>query len=133
MAYGYTPYYPQYQPPMQDNLSQLRQQFTPPVQQQQSSGILWVQGIDAAKAYMTAPGASVMLMDSESQTFYIKSTDQSGMPLPLRVFDYVERTEQTGGKFSRDNRPAAEYVTRKEFDEFKKSLTGGAEDVEPIV
>ena len=33
-----------------------------------------------------------MLMDSENSTFYIKSTDASGMPLPLRVFDYTERT-----------------------------------------
>ena len=34
-----------------------------------------------------------MLMDSENSTFYIKSTDASGMPMPLRVFDYTERTE----------------------------------------
>ena len=35
-----------------------------------------------------------MLMDSESNTFYIKSSDNSGMPMPLRIFDYKERTEQ---------------------------------------
>ena len=35
-----------------------------------------------------------MLMDSESNTFYIKSSDQSGMPMPLRIFDYAERNTQ---------------------------------------
>ena len=36
-----------------------------------------------------------MLMDSESNTFYIKSSDNSGMPMPLRIFDYTERTQQS--------------------------------------
>lgn len=58
------------------------------------SGILWVQGEAGAKSWAVAPGKSVMLMDSESSTFYIKSSDNSGMPMPLRIFDYKERTEQ---------------------------------------
>ena len=29
-------------------------------------------------------------MDSESQKFYIKSADNSGMPMPLRTFEYKE-------------------------------------------
>jgi len=33
-------------------------------------------------------------MDSESSVFYLKSTDMSGMPQPLRIFDYTERTSQ---------------------------------------
>lgn len=33
-------------------------------------------------------------MDSESNSFFIKSADTSGMPLPLRIFDYQERTAQ---------------------------------------
>ncbi len=41
---------------------------------------------------MVAAGNSVLLMDSENSAFYIKSTDASGMPMPLRVFDYTERT-----------------------------------------
>ena len=36
-------------------------------------------------------------MDSESNSFYIKSCDASGMPLPLRIFDYKERTGQQAG------------------------------------
>lgn len=81
---------------MPDRLTQLRQgqyqqQMTQPAQQN-SGGILWVQGEEGAKGYLVAAGNSVMLMDSENSTFYIKSTDASGMPLPLRIFDYTERT-----------------------------------------
>ena len=61
-------------------------------QPQQDNGILWVQGEAGAKSWAVAPGKSVMLMDSESNTFYIKSSDNSGMPMPLRIFDYKERT-----------------------------------------
>lgn len=59
----------------------------------QQNGINWVQGIAGAKAFMVAPGQTAFLMDSEGQTFYMKSADQSGMPT-LRVFDFQERTQQ---------------------------------------
>lgn len=51
-----------------------------PVQQpqQNNNGILWVSGEVGAKSYLVAPGTSVLLMDSESEKFYIKSTDVSG-------------------------------------------------------
>lgn len=62
--------------------------------QQNDTGILWVQGEAGAKSWAVAPNKSVMLMDSESNTFYIKSSDSSGMPMPLRIFDYTERTPQ---------------------------------------
>ena len=103
MAFG-VPYQPGYMPnyypmgqqmpsAMPDQLTQLRQAAYPQQQPaQQSSPIIWVQGEEGAKAYMVAAGNSVLLMDSENSTFYIKSTDASGMPQPLRVFDYSERT-----------------------------------------
>lgn len=64
-----------------------------PVQQPQQNGINWVQGLAGAKGFMVAPGQTAFLMDSEGQTFYMKSADQSGMPT-LRVFDFQERTQQ---------------------------------------
>ena len=120
MAYPYygNPYYPA---PMQDNLMQMRQAYqqpTPQMQpnQPQNNGVIWVQGEEGAKAYMVAAGNSVLLMDSEGSTFYIKSTDQSGMPQPLRIFDYSERV--AAPKAAPTNPPSAtpEYVTREEFD-----------------
>ena len=102
MAY-YAPFYrPTYYNPMQtDAMNQFNQQFQQPVPQpvaqpmtqQANNGLVWVQGEAGAKSFLVAPGATVMLMDAENSTFYLKSADASGMPLPLRVFDYKERNE----------------------------------------
>lgn len=100
MAY-YNPYYPN-NGAMPDMLGQLRGQQMPmqqpmqmqqPAPQPQSNGIVWVQGESAAKSFPVAPNTTVMLLDSESSVFYLKTSDASGMPLPLRVFDYKERTQ----------------------------------------
>lgn len=101
--------------------------YQPQQQSQQNYGIVWVQGEAGAKSYLVAAGQSVLLMDSEGSCFYIKSTDQSGMPLPLRVFDYKERVQSGASSPVASN----EYVTREEFDTFKKSLE--ANDAKPSV
>jgi len=128
-------YYP---PPVPDQLAQLRQQQiqqqfqqpTPPVQQAQvmqnsqpaSSGVNWVQGEEGAKAYMVAPGNSVILMDSEGMTFYMKAVDASGMPQPLRIFDYTERTTANRGPIAAAPTPVMDYVTRAEFEALETRL-----------
>lgn len=106
MNYGY------YQNQMQQPVPQL--QFTQP----QESGILWVQGEAGAKSWAVAPGKNVLLMDSESNKFYIKSSDPSGMPMPLRVFDYTEQT----GKSEEVKIDTSEFVTKKELEEKLKEL-----------
>lgn len=108
-------YYP---PPMPDQLAQLRQAAYPQAQQaaQQSAPIIWVQGEEGAKAYMVAAGNSVLLMDSEASTFYIKATDTSGMPQPLRIFDYTERTAAKAAPQRPAQQQGDEYVTRQEFN-----------------
>lgn len=119
---GYMPnYYPmgqQMPSAMPDQLAQLRQAAYPQPQQpaQQSSPIIWVQGEEGAKAYMVAAGNSVLLMDSENSTFYIKATDASGMPQPLRIFDYTERTADPKPSVQTPQTAKEEYVTRREFD-----------------
>ena len=60
-------------------------------------------------------------MDSESNAFFIKTADASGMPLPLRVFDYSERTANGVHKSSQETRtePSIDlsaYVTRDEME-----------------
>lgn len=113
---GYMPGYyqmgQQMPPPMPDQLAQLRQGYQTPAQQQPAP-IIWVQGEEAAKSYLCAPGNSVLLMDSEKSSFYIKTVDASGMPQPLRIFDYTER-----GKMVPQKAEAADerFVTREEFD-----------------
>ena len=127
--YGYQ--YPYYgtQPPMPDNLAQLRMNanqmqnavtqpsMTPQPMQQQSSQIIWVSGEAGAKSYMVAPGNTVMLLDAENSVFYLKSADASGMPLPLRIFDYKERTttaqQAFGGVVTGESVNLENFVTRK--------------------
>ncbi len=107
MNYPYYGYQPMgYSQPVPDQLTMLRQNqyqqqamsqmMQQPAQQPQqsvSNSIIWVQGEAGAKSYLVAPGSTVMLLDSEGSTFYLKSTDNSGMPMPLRIFDYKERME----------------------------------------
>lgn len=89
----YNPYLPSYQP--------------------QQNGITWVQGETGAKSYLVGAGQSVLLMDSEKDTFYIKSCDVSGMPQPLRIFDYTERKETVK---SADPVDTSMFITREEFE-----------------
>lgn len=94
------------------------QPYQPTVNQPSTnSGIVWVQGLEGAKAYPVGAGNNVLLMDSESSVFYIKSTDQSGMPMPLRVFDYTERNTHT------TQIPDNDYVTREEFEKKLSEIT----------
>ena len=112
------PYYGNpYMPPMQDNLAQLRQQqmqAIPPMPQNPlpQSGVQWVSGEQEARSWMVAPNAAVALWDSTAPTVCLKQADASGKPT-LKVYDLVERLASAPDA---QKAPAAEYVTRKEFD-----------------
>lgn len=131
MAY----YAPFYRPTYYDQMntpSFNQQSMVQPVQQmptpapQTNNGLVWVQGEAAAKSYPVAPNCTVMLMDSEGERFYLKSADASGMPLPLRVFEYKERTEtaqQTaGGSVAAFDNLDDKFVTREEFERRMASI-----------
>ena len=123
---AYNNYFPQYYPnqmPMMQNQQIPLQQSQMPQNGVQSSGnsITWVLGENAAKSFPVGAGQTVVLMDREEPVMYMKSVDQSGMPLPLRIFDITERTAQR----SEANSPkvsSADYVSRSEFDEFKEDM-----------
>lgn len=129
MAYPnfYNPY-PQnyYNPPMQDQLSQLRQQQQYQMmqnyqQQQNSDGRIRVQGEVGAKAYLVAPGNTVELWDTENPVIYLKSADMSGMP-SMRILDYKERTVETATPGAvAPQQP--QYVTIDAFNSLADRLT----------
>ena len=135
MAY-YAPFYrPTYYDPVQQNpMGQFNQQFQPPttqptnqpMAQQGNNGMIWVQGEAGAKSYLVAPGNTVMLMDSEGERFYLKSADASGMPMPLRIFDYKERTNTPVSDFKAPSSDFSEldgkYITREEFEQRMASI-----------
>ena len=80
--------------------------------QGQPGAINWVQGEAGAKSIPVAPGQKILLMDSESNVFYVKSSDTSGMPLPLRTFEYKEvGTSETSAAPAQNT-----YVTHEELE-----------------
>ena len=85
------------------------------------SGMNWSQGESGAKAYPVAPGNTVPIFDSEEQVIYIKSVDVMGRPLPLKVLEYTERT----------NEPKEEknYVEKTELEEAMTSLNEKLDNV----
>lgn len=136
MAY-YAPFYrPTYYDQMQaPNMNQFNQQYqqpttqpvTQPMTQQGNNSLIWVQGEAGAKSYLIAPGNTVMLMDAENSVFYLKSADASGMPMPLRIFDYKERTEAAPQAFSAPTAVQSvnfdNFITREEFEQRMASMT----------
>lgn len=116
---------------------------TQQVQQSQGGGILWCQGEAGAKSYPVAPGSSVLLMDSEGSRFYIKSADPSGMPNPLRIFEFQEINVPSAPAVSpvSQNIPdLSAFVTRDELgNEIDRRLAvllsnanGGTENGKPV-
>lgn len=109
---SYQQYYPQYQT------------YQPQVQQQ-TSGPIWIQGEAAAKSYLVAPGTTVALWDSESQTIYLKSADASGMP-SIKTLDYTIRdlNAQKGPRTDFDNSTGvlSSYATKTELEALKREL-----------
>ena len=86
----------------------------------QLSSINWVQGEAGARSVPVPAGQKALLMDSETNVFYVKSSDTSGMPLPLRIFEYKEvdkvATSATDGREDK-------YVTHEELNKILAELT----------
>ena len=122
---AYNPYNPYMPPAYQQNINNERlaylQQFQQPQQQQTyNQGLLWVQGEAGAKSFLVAPGASVLLMDSEASKFYIKSADNAGMP-NMRTFEYKEVLPNQSTQPLEESK-VAEYATQEEIAELKKQI-----------
>ena len=106
--------------------------YMPPYGANQSapSTIVWVSGETGAKNYPTAPNTSILLMDSESSRFYVKSADVLGVQT-IRSYEYneiipttksVEPEKVTVEEAKPIDTPKVDYVSRKEFDELKKTI-----------
>lgn len=125
-------YYPTYQPyPYQDQLNQLRtanpmpmQGFQMPMNRPDPTGLNWVQGEAGAKSWFVNPGATVLLMDSETQRFYLKSADGNGIPA-MRTFEYTE----IGAQPSQEAVKPDNFVTVDVFDKFKTEVMGKLEEL----
>ena len=127
--------YGTYQPmpqPYPDRLTQLQNQYQQAInisqmqtvpQPQVNQGLLWVSGEVGAKSYLVAPNSTVLLMDSDTQRFYLKSADNAGMP-NLRIFEYKEvtnipKTEPQALNLD-ENVLNDKFVTRDEYECLKR-------------
>ncbi len=84
----------------------------------------WVQGRAGANAERVNPGETAILLDTEEPVFYIKTVDYSGMPMPLRMFDYTER-------FQVEEKES--YVSRTEFDELKNRFDDQSKQLADLI
>lgn len=128
--------YPTYLPQQNFNAQQYAPQMgavqqIPQMQQPTQGAPIWVQGEAGAKSFLVAPGQSLILMDSEAEVFYIKSTDASGVPMPLRIFDYKERTGSQRPSQAAQM-PIVDYVTRTEYDVLAAKLADVTAKLESI-
>ena len=90
----------------------------------QNNTFQWVQGQAGAEAYLVAPGASVILMDSNAPVIYFKSADQNGRYLPMKTYDLVERVPQVQGPNTEVKIDPSSFVKRDELE----SLVAAAVD-----
>ena len=110
MAYNYG-FPANYQPLYQAPVMQTQQPAQP-----QNSGLIWVQGEQAAKSYLVAPNTTVQLWDSEEKVIYLKSADASGMP-SMKILDYTIR-----GDANTQAVPAAEYATKDDLKALEEKI-----------
>ena len=119
-------YLQQYQQQMPQIPQQMQQEQIQPMSQMQqptqvlNQGILWVQGEAGAKSYLVAPGAKVLLLDSEGSKFYIKSVDQMGMPT-MHTYEYKEVFPNQMPPVVAEVKET-EYATQEEMAELKKQI-----------
>ena len=94
------------------NQNNMQQTVQPP---QTNQGILWVQGEAAARSYLVVPNSTVLLMDSETNRFYLKSANNAGMP-SMQIFEYSEVTQNAPqATQSVPENLDSKYVTREEY------------------
>lgn len=105
-------------------------QFNNPIQPmqqpspQQQPIFAYVNGVEGAKAYMVPAGMTAILRDSDNANiFYTKIANGQGQAT-LRAFRYEELTNAPAKSNS------TEFVSRQEFEEFKKSLKVGGSNVQ---
>ena len=108
-----------------------RNQFTTPYFNSSSTNnstptnnILWVQGIEGAKAWQLNPNSMAILLDSEVEgKMYIKVSDNIGMS-SLRIFNYSEEVPTTTKNNVTENSSLdlSQYVKKDELNNLIKEV-----------
>lgn len=73
-----------------------------------TTNIVWTMGVESAKAYPVPPGRTILLMDSESPRFFIKTVDANGYAA-MKVYNFQEEVAAV------EEPVAAKYVTQEQL------------------
>ena len=100
-----------------------------------TNNLIWVQGIEGAKAWQLQPNSMVILLDSEVEgKMYIKVSDNIGMS-SLRVFNYAEEVVPPAKDTVTINNDLdlSQYVRKDELNTLIKELIPKNEQSVPTV
>lgn len=86
---------------------------------QAQTNIIFVNGLEDVKSRLQPCRSQMLYSDNDKNLVYLKAVDDTGH-FTVKVFDLVEHKEEQA--------PEASYLTRAEFEEFKKSLTPKTEE-----
>lgn len=111
---------------MNNNMFQQRQSpsyFNPALNSTTpTNNIIWVQGIEGAKAWQLNPNSMAILLDSEVDgKMYIKVSDNIGMS-NLRIFNYVEEIPPTTRVTVNQDLDLSDYVKKDELSNLIKEI-----------
>lgn len=103
--------------------NQFSSYFNPASAQSASTNnIVWVQGIEGAKAWQLNPNSMVILLDSEAEgKMYIKVSDNIGM-CSLRIFDYTEVAQPSTNVTVNKDLDLSNYVRKDELTALLKEI-----------
>ena len=95
-----------------------------PLVQNQNNRIVWVNGIEVAKAYQIEPNSNILLLDSDIEgRMYIKTCDNIGM-CNLRIFSYQELQPNTQSQ----QIDTTNFVTK---DEMQAAINQALQNIQP--
>lgn len=115
------------------NFSSQSQNNSPSFTRPQNN-IIWVTGKENARSMQLQPNSTVILLDNDSNKFYIKTTDDIGLG-KLRVFNYTEQLDQPTTQQQSTNQPsidASQFVTKQELEKMIAKLKGELKNDKPI-
>ena len=93
-----------------------------------TNNLVWVQGIEGAKAWQLSPNSMVILLDSETEgKMYIKVSDNIGM-CTLRIFNYTEELQSNSSNVTiNQDLYLSQYVRKDELTSLIKETIGNNE------
>ena len=97
-----------------------------------TNNILWVNGIEGAKAWQLNPNSMAILLDSETEgKMYIKVSDNIGMS-SLRIFNYTEEIPSKNNNIINTDLDLSQFVRKDELSELIKELINNEQSISTV-